>query len=316
VKRGRSQAVWPLIDWADWRETAQHLHLMTQIVGKVRLALTPWLNHGWHVPLYVTARGLGTSPITLDGTMLEIDFDFLHDQLVLTTSDGLHETVELTSGTVAAFHTSVIAALAGLGVNVAIDPKPSELADAVPFADDHATRPYDGDAVRRFWRSLILVDGVFKDFRTGFLGKASPTHFFWGSFDLASTRFSGRVAPRHPGGVPGLPDAVTCEAYSHEEASIGFWPGSDVFPQAAFYAYAYPSPDGYAQASVEPDSAGYNAELGEFILSYDDVRTAVDPRQALTDFCQSTYDAAADLAKWDRATLECPLGIPRKPRVV
>jgi hypothetical protein len=316
VNAARSTAEWPELDWAAWRETAQHLHLMTQIVGKVRLALTPWLNHGWHVPLYVTARGLGTSPITVGSAMLEIDFDFLDDRLTFTTSDGARAYIELTAGSVSDFHIAVLGVLAAVDVSVSISGKPSEIPDASAFADDHAIRPYDADAVRRFWRALIRVDGVLKEFRTSFLGKASPVHFFWGSFDLASTRFSGQAAPRHPGGVPGLPDAVTSEAYSHEEASLGFWPGSDAFPHAAFYAYAYPSPDGYSTARVEPAAAKFNVELGEFILSYDDVRAASDPADALLAFCRSTYDAAANLGKWDRAGLECPLGEVREPRQV
>jgi hypothetical protein len=188
--------------------------------------------------------------------------------------------------------------------------------DAVPFADDHAIRPYDADAGRAFWRVLIRVARVFGEFRTGFLGKASPVHFFWGSFDLAATRFSGRSAPKHPGGVPGLPDEVTCEAYSHEEASVGFWPGSDAYPHAAFYAYAYPGPAGYADAEVEPGAARWNADLGEFLLDYDAVRGLPDPDAAILAFCRSTYAAAADLQHWDRAALECPLGRPRVPRAV
>jgi hypothetical protein len=316
VKPKQSPTDWPMLNWADWRETAQHLHLMTQIVGKVRLALTPWLNHGWHVPLYVTARGFGTSPITLEDRLLEIDFDFLRGELVMTISDGSREVVALLPGSIASFHAAVISALEGLHVPAGFDGKPSEIPDALPFAEDHAQRPYDAESVQRFWRALIITDGVFKGFRTGFLGKASPTHFFWGSFDLASTRFSGRIAPRHSGGVPGLPDAVTCEAYSHEESSLGFWPGSDAYPHAAFYAYAYPAPDGYALAAVEPSSAHFSAELGEFILSYDDVRSSSDPRRALLAFCQSTYDVAADLGNWDRGALECPLGVPRQPRKV
>jgi hypothetical protein len=209
-----------------------------------------------------------------------------------------------------------MAALRDFGIDCHYDPRPSEMPDPVLFAEDRAERPYDADAARRFWRALIQVQRVFGEFRTGFLGKASPIHLFWGSFDLASTRFSGRVAPRHPGGMPGLPDAVTCEAYSHEEASVGFWPGSDAYPHAAFYAYAYPAPEGYAEARIEPADAAWNDDMGEFLLDYDAVRTAPDPDAALMRFCQSTYDAAADLDHWDRAALECPLGEPRKPRIV
>ena len=307
---------WPELDWPAWRETALGLQLRTQIIGKLRLALTPWLNHSWHVPLYLTARGLSTSSIPCGDRILQVDFDLIAEGVVLATSDGGVRTIPLAAGTIASFHAAVLAALDDLGVTVAIDPKPSEMSDAAPFAEDHAERPYDAEAARRFWRALIQAVRVFGEFRTGFLGKASPTHFFWGSFDLASTRFSGRVAPRHPGGLPGLPDAVTCEAYSHEEASIGFWPGSDAYPRAAFYAYAYPAPTGYADAPVEPAAAAYNAAMGEFLLPYDAVRTAADPDAALLAFCRSTYDAAADLGDWDRASLECPLGRPRVPRAV
>jgi len=307
---------WPELDWNAWRETAIGLQLRTQIIGKLRLALTPWLNHSWHVPLYLTARGLSTSSIPCGDRILQVDFDLIAEEVVLATSDGGVRTIPLAAGTIAAFHAAVLAALADLGVSVSIDPKPSEMPDAVPFAEDRAERPYDAEAARRFWRALIQAARIFGEFRTGFLGKASPTHFFWGSFDLASTRFSGRVAPRHPGGLPGLPDAVTCEAYSHEEASIGFWPGSDAYPHAAFYAYAYPAPAGYAEAKVEPAAAAYDAAMGEFLLPYEAVRTAADPDAALLAFCRSTYDAAADLGGWDRASLECPLGRPRVPRAV
>ena len=307
---------WPILDWSEWRETAIGLQLRAQIIGKVRLALTPWLNHSWHVPLYVTSRGLSTSTIPCGNHVLQIDFDLIADWIVFATSDGGVKTVPLAPGGIADFHTAVLAALRDLGVAASFDGKPSEMPGALPFAEDHLDRAYDGEAARRFWRVLIQVQRVFGTFRTGFLGKASPIHFFWGSFDLASTRFSGRIAPRHPGGLPGLPDAVTCEAYSHEEASVGFWPGSDAYPHAAFYAYAYPAPAGYADAKVQPDAAAYDAGLGEFLLSYDAVRTAADPDAALLAFCQSTYNAAADLGGWDRASLECPLGRPRVPRVV
>ena len=307
---------WPILDWSAWRATAIGLQLRCQIIGKVRLALTPWLNHSWHVPFYLDARGWTTSPIPCGNRILQIDFDLLADQLVLTTSDGENRRIALAPGSIADFHAAVVVALAGLGVATDFDGKPSEMPDALPFAEDRAPRPYDADAARRFWRALIQVQRVFGEFRTGFLGKASPIHLFWGSFDLASTRFSGRVAPRHPGGLPGLPDAVTCEAYSHEEASIGFWPGSDAWPHAAFYAYAYPAPPSYAEARVEPPAAAYNAEMGEFLLPYEAVSEAADPDAALLAFCQSTYNAAADLGRWDRASLECPLGRPRVPRVV
>lgn len=309
-------STWPSLDWPQWRETAIALQLRCQIVGKVRLALTPWLNHSWHVPLYVSARGITTSPIIVGDRILEIEFDLIHDRLVMMTSDGRSRGLELRAGTIADFHRTVIACLDELDIPSAFDGTPSEMPDPVPFAEDHAVRPYDGDAARAFWQAMIRIQRVLTRFRTGFLGKASPIHFFWGSFDLAATRFSGRTAPRHPGGVPGLPDDVTCEAYSHEEVSVGFWPGSDAFPHAAFYAYAWPTPAGYAEARVAPAEATWNADLGEFILPYDAVRAADDPDAALLAFCQSTYDAGADLAGWDRAALECPIGRPRVPRAV
>lgn len=307
---------WPEIDWSRWHDTAIALQLRTQIVGKVRLALTPWLNHSWHVPLYVSARGLTTSPIRLGARILEIEFDFLADSLTFLTSDGEERRIPLAAGRISDFHAAVLAVLVDLDVAVTVDGNPSEMPGFVPFAEDHNQRPYDADAVRDFWRALIRASRVFDDFRTGFLGKASPTHFFWGSFDLASTRFSGRPAPRHPGGVPGLPDAVTIEAYSDQEASLGFWPGSEAYPHAAFYAYAWPAPAGYAEARVAPDAARYDTTFGEFILPYDAVRTAPDPDAALLSFCQSTYDAAADLGEWPRESLECALGRPKVPRPV
>ncbi len=307
---------WPQLDWPAWRETAIALQLRTQIIGKVRLALTPWLNHSWHVPLYLSARGLTTSAIPVGDRILQIDFDLLGDKVVLSVSDGQLAEIPLAPGSIADFHASIMAALAGFGIDCRYDPKPSEMPDALAFADDHAHRPYDVAAVRDFWRVLIRVARAFGEFRTGFLGKASPVHFFWGSFDLAATRFSGRSAPRHPGGFPGLPDAVTCDAYSHEEASVGFWPGSDAWPHAAFYAYAYPSLADYQSAAVQPSAAFWQADLGEFLLPYEAVRAAPDADAAILAFCQSTYDAAADLGAWDRPALDCPLGVPRRPRIV
>lgn len=307
---------WPELDWNHWRETAIGLQLRAQIVGKVRLALTPWLNHSWHVPFYLTARGWTTSAIPCGSRILQIDFDLIGDAVTVATSDGGMRSIPLAAGTIAEFHAEVVAALEGLGAASDFDGSPSEMPGYPPFAEDHEQRPYNAEAVRDFWRALIQVRRVFYQFRTGFLGKASPIHLFWGSFDLAATRFSGRSAPRHPGGMPGLPDDVACEAYSHEEASVGFWPGNDAFPHAAFYAYTYPEPAGYAAAQVQPEQAAWNADMREFILPYAAVRAANDPNAALLAFCQSTYDAAADLAKWDRDALECPIGRPRVPRVV
>lgn len=307
--------LWPDLPYAGWRDTVLTLQLWTQIVGKIRLSLTPWLNHGWQVPLYVTARGLGTSPLPTDGELLEIEFDFIAHCLVCRTSRGEERVLALQPQTVAGFHDRLIRLLAELGVNVAINPMPNEVADPIRFPDDHLHASYDAAAAHRFWRALVQVDRIFKLFRSGFLGKASPVHFFWGSFDLAVTRFSGRRAPLHPGGVPGLPDRVTREAYSHEVSSAGFWPGSDAFPRPAFYSYAYPEPAGYRERPVT-DGASFDTVLGEFILPYEAVRTAASPDALLLDFLATTYAAAADSGSWDRASLECPLGSPRHPRPV
>jgi hypothetical protein len=307
---------WPALPAKAWRNTRDTLHLMTQIVGKVRLALTPWQNHSWHVALYVTARGMTTSPIPERGRTFQIDFDFIDHLLWIRVSDGEYRQIMLRQVSVAEFYDDVQIALRELGIKVAIDTMPNEIPGAVRFEDDTAHASYDPDYAHRFWRALLSADAVFALFRTGFLGKASPVHFFWGSFDLAVTRFSGRRAPKHPGGVPNLPDAVAQEAYSHEVSSAGFWPGGGGYEEAAFYSYAYPAPDGFAAARVEPDTAFWSKELGEFLLPYEAVRSARDPDAALMAFLQSTYDAAADLGKWDRANLECALGEPGKCRAV
>ena len=305
---------WPVLDYPDWRETALTLQLWTQIVGKVRVAATPWLNHSWHVALYVTAAGLGTSPIHIGGDVVEIEFDFVASVLVVRTGRGGRRELPLQPQPVSVFLPPAYSLpSADLDVPVAIDPTPNEIADAIPFPDDDVHTAYDPEAAHRFWRALVQVDRVFKLFRTGFLGKCSPVHFFWGSFDLAVTRFSGRRAPLHPGGVPHLPDAVVREAYSHEVSSAGFWPGSEAFPHAAFYSYAYPEPPGFRDCPVQPGAASFDPQLGEFILPYDAVRTAAAPDAALLAFLQYTYEAAADAGGWDREALECPLGSPGRP---
>ena len=311
-----SQAPWPELPTAAWRDTCATLHLWTQVVGKIRLTKAPWLNHSWHVTLYVTPRGLTTSPVP-DGTRtFQIDFDFVDHRLCIAASDGAQRHFALPGHSVASFYAATLAALAELGIAVAIDEMPNELPDPVRFSEDTAHASYDPEAVRRFSQILVNTDRVFKQFRTGFLGKASPVHFFWGSFDLAVTRFSGRRAPRHPGGVPNLPDAVAHEAYSHEVSSAGFWPGSGAIDYPAFYSYAYPEPSGFRAAKVRPDAAFFSEALGEFILPYDAVRTASDPGQTLMDFLESTYSAAADGGKWNRGELECALGQPGRPRIV
>ena len=310
-----ADTLWPELSYAQWRETAATLQLWTQIVGKVRLTLTPWLNHGWQVPLYVTARGLGTSPMPAGNEILEIEFDFVDHRLVARSSLGDEQRLPLEPQTVADFHYRLIDLLDGIGVAVVINDMPNEVPNPIRFSQDRTHAAYDPAATHRFWRALIQVDRIFKLFRTGFLGKASPVHFFWGSFDLAVTRFSGRTAPRHPGGVPGLPDPVTREAYSHEVSSAGFWPGNETFPQAAFYSYAYPEPAGFRDRSVTA-GARYDGTLGEFILLYDTVRDAGEPDALLLDFLSTTYAAAAETGGWDRAALECPIGVPGRVRRV
>lgn len=303
-------AEWPDLPFERWREASAVLQLFTQIAGKVRLATTPWLNHGWHVTLYVSARGLTTGPMHHRGRVFELEFDVFRHDLVLCVSEGVTRRIALTGLSVADFHAQLMAELDGLGLAVSIVATPNEVPDPIPFAADHVHAPYDPEFALRFWRVLAQVDRVFRTFRSGFLGKASPAHLFWGSFDLAVTRFSGRRAPPHPGGVPGLPDEVTREAYSHELSSAGFWPGGGGVDYPAFYAYAWPAPAGFTAAVVRPAEAFFHEALGEFILPYDSVRTAADPDAALLDFLQSTYEAAADLGAWDRAALECPPGRP------
>jgi hypothetical protein len=305
---------WPDLPYAAWRDTCETLHLWTQIVGKIRLAKTPWLNHSWHVALYVTARGLTTSPIPDGARSFQIDFDFIDHLLRIAASDGKQRQLPLVAQPVAAFYAAVMVALAEIGLDVTIDDRPNEVPDPIRFGEDYVHAAYDPDAAHRFWQVLRQADRVFAQFRTGFLGKSSPVHFFWGSFDLAVTRFSGRRAPRHPGGVPNLPDIVAQEAYSHEVSSAGFWPGGGGIDYPAFYSYTYPEPAGFRTARVKPDAAFFSEQLGEFILPYDAVRTAADPDGALLDFLQSTYEAAADAARWDREALECALGQPRTPR--
>ena len=304
---------WPELPTAGWRETYETLHLWTQIIGKIRLARSPWLNHSWHVALYVTARGLTTSPIPDGARTFQIDFDLIDHTLRVSTSDGAVRQFALSGHSVASFYAAVMSELAGLGIAITIDEMPNELPEPIRFSQDDRHATYDPDAVRRFFQILVSADSVFKQFRTGFLGKASPVQFFWGSFDLAVTRFSGRRAPRHPGGVPHLPDEVACEAYSHEVSSAGFWPGSGAIDYPAFYSYAYPEPAGFRASGVRPDAAFFSEALGEFILPYAAVRTSARPEQALLDFLQSTYEAAANAAKWDRDALECA---PGKPGVV
>jgi hypothetical protein len=288
------------------------LQLWTQIIGKVRLELTPWVNHSWHVTLYVSAHGLTTSPIPQGSEIFEIELDFLEQRVKGRSSNGRSAAFLLRPMPVAEFHDCTFELLHALGVDVHIKERPNEIPGAIPFPQDRVHSAYDGAAAQRFWRALVQADRMLKLFRSGFLGKVSPVHFFWGSFDLAVTRFSGRRAPAHPGGVSGLPDRITREAYSHEVSSAGFWPGSDALPQAAFYSYAYPEPAGFRDRKLSVGA--FEPKLGEFILPYETVRSAAEPDKVLLEFLSGTYAAAADAAKWDRAALECPLGEPAKAR--
>jgi hypothetical protein len=297
-------SAWPDLPLQAWQDTYATLHLWTQIVGKIRLILTPWVNHSWHVVLYVTASGLTTSPIPYQGRTFQIDFDFIDHRLAIRTSDGAAQGLPLRPCAVADFYEEIFAALRALNIEVAIRKKPNEVARPTPFDEDREHAAYDAEHARRCWRALVQADRVLKEFRARYIGKCSPVHFFWGSFDLAVTRFSGRPAPEHPGGVPNLPDWVVREAYSHEVSSCGFWPGNDAVPFPAFYAYAYPEPEGFRDAPVSPESAFYSRELREFILPYDDVRQADSPDRRLLEFLQGTYEAAADLGHWDRPLLE------------
>lgn len=290
---------WPALELAAWEETYATLHLWSQIVGKTRLALSPWVNQWWHVALYVSPRGLTTGLIPYGRGGFEVEFDFLAHELVARTSAGTSRRIPLAPRSVAEFYSEYVALLWGLGIEVGITPKPCELPNAIPFPEDRVHAAYDPDYANRFWRVLVQVDRVLKGFRGQFIGKASPSHFFWGSFDLAASRFSGRRAPERAGA-----DRITREAYSHEVISAGFWPGSGPVREAAFYAYAYPEPAGLADAAIGPAAAHYNRELGEFILPYEAVRTAPAPDAALQTFLETTYAAAASLGDWDRAALE------------
>jgi len=295
---------WPDLPLSAWADTCATLHLWSQIVGKIRLAHAPMINHWWQVPLYVTCRGLTTSPIPYGPRSFQIDFDFISHRLEIMVSDGATATVELAARSVADFHAELMGRLCALGLETRIWTMPVEIVDAVPFEHDHDHASYDPEYVARFWRILVQADRIFTRFRSRFTGKVSPVHFFWGSFDLAVTRFSGRLAPKVTAGSPQLGVWVMQEAYSHEVSSCGFWPGNGGFGQAAFYSYAYSQPTGFSSAPVRPAGAYYDKALGEFLLPYDAVRLSPSPDDDLMDFLQTTYDAAADLAQWDRPGLE------------
>ncbi len=313
---GAANPAWPSLSAERDRATIVALHLFSQIVGKVPTALLPWRNHGWHLTLHLGPRGFATEPVHAAEGVFTLAFDLVDHQIVFEDGKGWR-TQPLGSMSVAEVHTWVTETLEAAGYEVRIHPAPNEVEPAIPFAEDRKTRAYDPDSAGRLLAALLAADRVFRRFRSGFLGKVSPVHFFWGSFDLAVTRFSGRAAPRHSGGIPNLPDAVTREAYSHEVSSAGFWPGgagSEGGP--FFYSYAYPVPAGFAEAEVAPAGAKFDAALGEFVLDYEGVRSAPDPDAALLAFLDSTYAAAADRAGWDRAALECAGGRPGAPREV
>jgi hypothetical protein len=295
---------WPSLPFANWRDTRATLHLWTQVVGKIRLAQAPLINHWWQVPLYVTARGLSTSPMPHGTRTFQIDFDFIDHRLIIAAGDGATASLALEPRSVADFHRQLMARLASLDLPVKIWTMPVEIAGAIPFEQDSTHASYDRDAANRFWRILVQCERVLTKFRAGFLGKVSPVHFFWGSFDLAVTRFSGRRAPPHTGTAPHVANWVMREAYSHEVSSVGFWPGDETVPMPAFYAYAYPEPTGFDRAPVRPAGAYWDKDMGEFILPYDRVREDQAPDDRLLEFCQSTYAGAADLARWSRAELE------------
>jgi hypothetical protein len=295
---------WPELPLEAWSDSLTTLHLWTQIAGKIRLAQTPPVNHCWHVTLYVTPTGLTTSPIPYNTRTFQIDFDFIRHQLVIEASDGGMRCFPLKPQTVAAFYRMLMQELESLGFHIQIIKKPNEVADPIPFDHDEVHKSYDPEYVNRFWQILLQSDRIFKNFRSRFIGKCSPVHFFWGAPDLAVTRFSGRKAPQHPGGVLNLPDEVVRDAYSHEVSSLGFWAGSGAILYPAFYSYAVPEPDGFSSAQVKPAEAFYSSDMREFILSYDVVRKSGNPDQVLLDFSQSTYEAAASLGRWDRSALE------------
>ncbi|WP_299587918.1 DUF5996 family protein [uncultured Microbulbifer sp.] len=304
LTKGAGGAGWPELPYAEWLDTIATLHMWTQVIGKIRLMQSPWVNHSWHVPLYVDVRGLGTSLIPYDGRSFSIHFDFSHHLMKIQVTDGGEWVLPLAPRTVSDFYREVMDGLKQLAIPVEINTMPSEITGAIRFEEDRDHFDYDPEYANRFWRALVQIDRVFKRFRSRFIGKCSPVHFFWGSFDLALTRFSGRQAPPHPGGVPHFPDWVAREAYSHELSSAGFWPGGGGIDGACFYSYAYPEPQRFAQAKVAPAEAYYSKNLGEFLLPYDVVRASPSPDDTLLAFLQTTYEAAAKNGGWNRSALE------------
>lgn len=297
---------WPKLDYHYLKDTLSTVHMWTQMIGKVRLSQTPWINHSWHVTLYVSANGLTTGSVPYPNGVFQIDLDFIKHQLHINTSEGKSCSFDLDAATVAEFYTRLMDTLRDCGVEAEIYAVPNEVDPAIAFADNTAPCNYDGAAMRALWQALVRINNVFTAFRSGFAGKCSPVHFFWGAFDLAVTRFSGRTAPKHPGGAPNIPVEVMQEAYSHEVSSAGFWPGSEQFPQPAFYSYCYPTPDDFGSQQVNPPQAFYSKEMGEFFLTYEVVQASAAPEHTLMEFLQSTYDAAANTGNWDKS-LQCDL---------
>ncbi|MEQ8364845.1 MAG: DUF5996 family protein [Cyclobacteriaceae bacterium] len=295
---------WPALDYNSWKDTIKTIHQWTQIVGKVRLKAMPWQNHSWHTTLYVTTRGLTTGSMPYKDGMFEIEFDFESHIVVISTTFNKNVVIDLYPRTVADFYEDLFSKLEGLGINIKIHGSPNEMEPSIPFAENNVNKSYDKQSVVNFWQAAVSTHNVFLKFRSDFIGKCSPVHFFWGAFDIAVTRFSGRKAPLHQGAMPNMPKAVMQEAYSQEVSSCGFWPGSDASPMPMFYAYCYPSPADYGKQKVLPAQAFWSEEMGEFFLKYDDVRIADDPEKMLMDFLQSTYVAAANTGKWDRKNLE------------
>jgi hypothetical protein len=310
----RVMDAWPPLPFDAWRDTHATLHRWLQIVGKLRVAQSPWVNHSWHVSLHVTARGLSTLTIPHGSRTFQVDVDFIDHRMWVHTDEGRSKSIGLEPQSVAELHGRLMGALGELGVPVAIHGKPNELEEAVPFPEDRAHRSYDAEYANRFWRVLVQCQRVLETFRARFVGKSSPVHFFWGNMDIALTRFSGRQAPRHPGGRPNLPDRVLRDAYFHECSECGFWPGGDEHPDPVFYSLAYPEPAGFRTAGVAPDVARYSTQLGEFVLPYENVRRAPDPDARALEFLQSAYEAAANRGGWDRAALEYPLRPERRDR--
>ena len=302
-----STNLWPDIEFNKWKDTLATVHLWVQMIGKIRLRAMPWLNHSWHVSLYVTPKGLSTGSMPYTNGIFEIEFNFHQHVLSITTSTGIQQEVKLYERTVADFYAAIFDKLKQSGIDIAIYTMPNEIENAIPFEKDNVHKTYNKEHMQNFWKALVQVHNVFTKFRAGFNGKCSPVHFFWGAFDLAVTRFSGRPAPLHRGSVPNIPANVMQEAYSHEVSSCGFWPGNEAFPHAAFYAYAYPEPASFKEQPVQPAEAFYSKEMGEFFLLYEAVRNTVNPEETLMQFLNSTYQAAAITGNWNRSLLECDL---------